>query len=51
MSILRELGIIIGGKNKAGIVFEKLFPSFLEIKYNHPSDYVTKYWSAFSENT
>ncbi|MDI3527321.1 MAG: hypothetical protein PWR03_1504 [Tenuifilum sp.] len=39
--MLKELGIIIGSDTKAGILFENLFPNFMEIKYKKPSDYIS----------
>lgn len=50
MNKLNQLGITVGKNNKAEIVFDSLFPSFLEVEYEKPSDYVTKYWNAFKEH-
>lgn len=49
MSSLYQLGITVGKKNKSVKVFDSLFPSFLEIKYNKPSEYVLKYWRKFEK--
>jgi hypothetical protein len=49
MSSLYQLGITLGKKNKTVEVFDSLFPSFLEVKYNKPSEYVLKYWSKFEK--
>ncbi len=46
--ILNQLSISIGANNKAAIVFENLYPNFLEVKYNSPSEYVKKYWDKYS---
>lgn len=45
--MLRELGIVIGAETKAGTLFESLFPSFMDVEYSSPSDYVKKYWNAY----
>jgi len=50
MSILNTLGITIGSNNKADIVFEQLFPSFLEVKYDKPSEYIRIYWEAYQKH-
>ena len=47
--MLKALGIIVGIDTKAGNVFESLFPSFMEIEYNSPSEYVKIYWDAYSK--
>ena len=47
--MLKELGIIVGTDTKAGNVFESLFPSFMDIKYSSPSEYVRIYWDAYSK--
>ncbi len=47
--MLKELGVIVGTDTKAGNVFESLLPSFLDIKYSSPSDYVKIYWDAYSK--
>ncbi len=50
MSKLNQLGITVGQNNKAEAVFDELFPSFLQVEYKRPSEYVSKYWSAFKEH-
>jgi hypothetical protein len=47
MNKLNQLGITVGKDNKAEIVFDSLFPSFLTVKYKKPSDYISTYWDAF----
>ena len=44
--MLKELGIVIGDDTKAGNMFEELFPDFMEIKYDSPSQYVQLFWEA-----
>lgn len=48
MGKLNDLSITVGKNNKAEIIFDGLFPSFLEIEYDKPSDYIKKYWDAYS---
>ncbi len=45
--MLKELGIVIGTNTKAGNIFEKLFPNFMEIEYERPSEYVSVLWNAY----
>lgn len=47
MGKLNDLSITIGKDNKAELVFDSLFPSFLEVEYEKPSEYIQKYWNAF----
>ena len=47
--MLKELGIVIGDNTKAGNLFEELFPGFMEVKYNKPSDYVKTFWIKYEE--
>jgi hypothetical protein len=47
MSRLNDLGITVNGNKKAEVVFDSLFPSFLEVDYQKPSDYITTYWNAY----
>ncbi len=47
MGKLNDLSITIGQNNKAEIVFDSLFPNFLEVKYKKPNEYIQKYWNAF----
>jgi hypothetical protein len=50
MNKLNQLGITIGINNKAEIVFDSLFPNFMEIKYEKPSDYIRVYWEAYQKH-
>lgn len=50
MSKFNQLGITIGKNNKADIIFDTLFPDFLEIKYDSPSEYVKLYWNKFQKH-
>lgn len=50
MNKLNQLGITVGINNKAEIVFDSLFPSFMDIKYEKPSDYIKLYWEAFKKH-
>jgi hypothetical protein len=47
MSILKSLHIVVKDANIASGIFEGLFPSFLNVEYSKPSEYVEKYWSAY----
>jgi len=38
MSLLNQLGITVGINNKADIVFDSLFPYFLDVQYSEPAD-------------
>jgi hypothetical protein len=49
MSQLNKLGITIGANNKAEAVFNSLHPSFLNIKYEKPCEYVNIYWEAYQK--
>jgi|TARA_Y100000310_G_scaffold136256_1_gene135144 hypothetical protein len=42
--MLKKLGIVVGDKTKSGELFEILFPKFMEIKYDKPSNYINKLW-------
>ena len=50
MSVLNKLGITIGTNNKAASVFDSLFPSFIDINYKVPSDYIAAYWEAYQKH-
>lgn len=50
MNKLNQLGITIGINNKAEIVFDSLFPSFLDVKYKQPSDYIKLYWKQYEKH-
>lgn len=45
--MLKELGIVIGTDTKAGNLFESLFPNFMEIPYNLPSEYISQLWNIY----
>ena len=47
MSILRDLNIVKGEQNIASKVFEDLLPSFMEVDYQAPNEYVAKYWNEY----
>ncbi|MCB0744438.1 MAG: hypothetical protein KDC67_11080 [Ignavibacteriae bacterium] len=47
MGKLNELSITIGRDNKAEVIFDSLFPNFLEVDYKKPNEYVQKYWNAY----
>jgi hypothetical protein len=50
MNKLNQLGITIGKDNKAEIVFDSLFPSFMDVIYKKPSEYIKIYWDAFEKH-
>lgn len=50
MGKLNDLSITIGKDNKAELVFDSLFPNFLEVEYTKPTEYVQKYWNAYSSH-
>jgi hypothetical protein len=50
MNQLNQLGITVGKDNKAEIVFDSLFPSFLNVKYTNPSEYISIYWEAYQSH-
>lgn len=50
MNKLNQLGITVGVNNKAEVVFDSLFPSFLNVNYKKPSDYISIYWAAFKNH-
>ncbi|MCF6346733.1 MAG: hypothetical protein L3J20_00335 [Flavobacteriaceae bacterium] len=45
--MLKKLGITIGNDTKAGNIFEDLFPNFMEIEYQKPSEYITLFWNKY----
>lgn len=47
MGILNTLGITVGSDNKADHIFERLFPSFRDVIYSTPSEYVRLYWNEY----
>ena len=50
MGKLNELGIIIGRNTKAELIFDSLYPNFLEVEYTKPTEYITKYWNEYSKH-
>lgn len=50
MGKLNLLGITVGINNKADVVFDSLFPNFLEIEYTKPSEYVSIYWDKYKSH-
>lgn len=50
MNQLNKLGITVGKDNKAEIVFDSLFPNFMQVKYKIPTDYINTYWNAFKNH-
>ncbi len=50
MGKLNDLSITIGKDNKAELIFDSLFPNFLEVEYEKPSEYIKKYWEAYSSH-
>lgn len=47
MGLLQKINIVRGSDNQASTIFEELFPSFLDIEYMLPSNYIQKYWDAY----
>lgn len=47
MGVLKELNIVKSDDGQASTIFEQLFPSFLDLEYKTPSDYVNMYWDAY----
>ena len=45
--MLKDLGIVIGDDTKAGGIFEKLFPDFMNFKYGKPSEYIKHFWTEY----
>lgn len=50
MTLLNQLGIAVGEGKKAATIFDSLFPSFIKVNYNKPSDYIKKYWAAYEKH-
>lgn len=50
MNKLNQLGVTIGKDNKAEIVFDSLFDDFQKVKYKNPTEYITKYWTAYKNH-
>lgn len=49
MSDLNRFNIVTDQGNKTAAVFEQLFPSFFEVKYDKPSEYVRIYWKRYQD--
>lgn len=49
--MLRELGIVIGDSTKAGNIFEKLYPDFMQVEYSKPSEYVKMFWDKYENQS
>ena len=47
MGLLQDLNIVRGNDTQAAVVFENLFPSFMDIEYEVPSSYIATYWNAY----
>lgn len=47
MGLLQDLDIVKGNETIAGGIFERLFPSFMDIDYKKPSEYISIYWNAY----
>ncbi|MBI5412047.1 hypothetical protein HZA43_02615 [Candidatus Peregrinibacteria bacterium] len=47
MGLLHKIGIVVGVNNIASSIFEELFPDFLKVKYDQPSEYIKKYWGKY----
>lgn len=47
MGKLNQLGITLGLKNKADIVFEALIEDFMNLQYSRPSEYISMYDEAY----
>jgi len=45
--MLRKLGIVKGKNTKAEQVFDGLVSSFMDIRYQKPSEYIQQYWDAY----
>jgi len=49
MGLLQDLDIVKGSATLAGGIFEQLLPSFMEVEYETPSEYISIYWNAYLE--
>lgn len=47
MGVLQDLNIVRGTDTHAARIFEDLFPSFMDVDYESPSDYISIYWNAY----
>jgi len=49
MGILKDLDVVKSDDGQAAAIFEGLFPSFIDLEYQKPSEYVEKYWNAYTK--
>lgn len=49
MGILKELNIVKADEGQAATIFEDLYPTFLDLEYSNPAEYVRKYWESYLE--
>lgn len=49
MGILKNVNIVKSDDGQASTIFEELFPSFLELEYRYPSEFVSKYWDSYCD--
>lgn len=47
MGILKDINIVKGAQNLASKIFEDLNPSFMEVDYEKPNEYVAEYWNKY----
>lgn len=47
MGLLQDLNVVRGNDTQAATIFENLFPNFMEIPYERPSQYIAIYWKAY----
>jgi len=47
--MLEKLGIVASSGNKASDIFENLFSDFMQIDYEHPSNYIKILWDKYIE--
>ena len=47
MGLLQDLDIVKGNETLAGGIFEQLFPSFMDVVYEKPTEYISIYWNAY----
>lgn len=40
----------VGNRIKSEAIFDSLFPNFMEVKYEKPSDYIRIYWQAYQKH-
>lgn len=47
MGVLQDLNIVKGKDTLAGSIFEELFPSFMDVNYTTPCNYIQIYWDVY----